>query len=203
MRPLLCAVSIFVGLFFQSIPPAKLFPIPENMQYEFPGVKLSPTETKLLDRAFGADLAKQDWCEKKAPLGEFPMANISLGKLGGGAIVKGNADCLCGATGQCEIFVYIREKDSYRTVAESFGWAFGVVDSASDVPDLAFASSGGGGRMTLLLQRYDGRHFVDKACEMLVSEGGFPPTPEDWFNPGFVKVRPCEKFEQPSQNDRP
>ncbi len=56
--------------------------------------------------------------------------------------------------------------------------------------------------MTLMLLRYDGRRFDDQACEMLVAEGGFPKTPEDWFNPEAVKVRPCEKFEQFSPNGR-
>ena len=169
------------------------------MQYEFPGVTLSDSDARALEKAFAADLSKQDWCEKKAPLAEFQSAPISLGKLGHGVLVKGNADCLCGATGQCEMFVYVREKNGYRTVAESFGWAFGVVDSKSDVPDLAFASSGGGGLMNLILQNYDGRKYVDKLCEKLVSEEGFPKTPDDWFNPKVVKVRPCENFVQHSK----
>ena len=201
MRPPFCALLIPACLLFQDPPATKLFPIPENMQYEFPGVKLTPREAKLLEKAFSSDLAKLEPCDKKPLSEQFATAEVSLEKLGRGIVVKLNDSCLCG-TGGCPINVYIREKDLYRTIDESFGWAFGVVESGSDVPDLAFASSGGGGRMTLLLQRYDGRHFVDKACEMLVSEGGFPPTPEDWFNPKLVKVRPCEKFEQPSPNDR-
>jgi hypothetical protein len=188
-----------VCLLLQTAPAPRFFPIPENMQYEFPGVTLSDSDARVLEKAFAADLSKQDWCEKKAPLAEFPSAPISLGKLGHGVLVKGNADCLCGATGQCEMFVYVREKNGYRTVAESFGWAFGVVDSKSDVPDLAFASSGGGGLMNLILQNYNGRKYVDKLCEMLVSEEGFPKTPDDWFNPRVVKVRPCDNFDQHSK----
>lgn len=203
MRPLFCFLLIPVCLWFQGPPESKLFPIPENMQYEFPGVKLSEADAKLLEKAFSADIAKDDWCVKKAPLKEFPMAPVPLGKLGSGLLVKGNPDCLCGGAGQCAMFVYVREQNAYRTVAEGGGWAFGVVDSKSDIPDLAFASSGGGGLMTLTLQNYDGRHFVDKACEMLsFPDGRFPESSDDWFDAEKVSVRPCENWVPHSPKDR-
>jgi hypothetical protein len=207
MRPLLCALLSSICLLFQSNPGAELFLIPQNMKFTFPGVNLSPSEAKLLEKAVSADLAGQDACDKKKlSFAQLATAKLSLGKLGDGIIVKADDTCLCG-TGGCPIFVYIREEDRYRTVAESFGWAFGAVTTKSEVPDLAFASNEGGGRLSLILQRYEGggrlslilqryegRKFVDHACETLISKKDFPPTPEDWFNPAFVEVRACENL---------
>ena len=49
---------------------------------------------------------------------------------------------------------YARKKAGYRLVADGgMGWAFGVVDSQADVPDLVFASNGGGGQIGLGLYR--------------------------------------------------
>jgi hypothetical protein len=195
MRPLFCALLFPLCLFLQSAPAPKLFPIPENMQYEFPGVRLSETDAKLLEKAFAADIAKEDDCDDERPVrNRIVTARLSLGKLGNGIIAKVNEVkkfCFCG-TGGCPMFVYVREKDGYRTVAEDFGWAFGVVESKLDVPDLAFASSGGGGLMSLALQRYDGRLFVDYACETLTAKPGFPQEPDDWWDEDKVSVSPCE-----------
>lgn len=192
MRSPLCALLSSICLLFQSNPRAELFPVPQDMKFTFPGVNLSPSEAKLLEKAVSGDLAKQDACDKKRPsFAQHATAKLSLGKLGNGIIVKAEDTCLCG-TGGCPIFVYVREEDRYRTVAESFGWAFGVVATKSDIPDLAFASNEGGGRLSLILQRYEGRKFVDHACETLISKKDFPPTPEDWFNPVFVEVHLCE-----------
>lgn len=186
--------AVALAVFFQGAPAPKLFPIPGHMEFAFPGVNLSETNGKLLQTAFGADW-KEDYLDAKKLASErIAMAGIALGKLGSGIVLKVNDEVLCG-TGGCPLYVYVREKVGYRVVAKSFGWAYGVVATKSEVPDLAFASNGSGGRMTVTLQSYDGQHFVDKACEMLVSGDSMPPTPDDWFNPAFVQVRPCENLE--------
>jgi hypothetical protein len=190
MRLLPCSLLIIIFLFTQHAAAPKLFPIPENMRYEFRGARLADMDAKLLKRSFMADL--EDDCEDEKPWPDLvAMADISLGKLGRGVVLKVNSLCLCG-TGGCPIYVYVREKDGYRTVAKSFGWAFGVVPSNSEVPDLAFASSVGSGQMSLILLGYNGRVYTKKACETLVAKEGFPRTSEDWFNPATVQVRPCE-----------
>lgn len=109
MRPLAYSLMIVASLLFQRGPAAKLFPIPENMEYEFSGAKLSPAEVKLLEKAFSADFANQDFCDKEPPLSELSTANVSLGRLRSGIIVKVNDSCICG-TGGCPMFVYVREK---------------------------------------------------------------------------------------------
>src|ERR1700726_2263151 len=108
MRPLLRILMIPVCLLLQTATAPRSFPIPENMQYEFPGVTLSDSDASALEKAFAADLLKQDWSEKKATSEEFPSAPISLGKRVHGVLVKGNADCLGGATGQSNMFVYVQ-----------------------------------------------------------------------------------------------
>lgn len=190
MRFLRHSLIIFACFLSQKPPAAKLFPIPENMDYEFPGVKLTTTDAKLLRRAFEADFRKADWGERQPPE-KLAMTSISLGKLGYGLILKVNDNVVCG-TGGCPLYVYVRKKGAWRSVAQSFGWAFGIVPSESDVPDLAFASSAGGGLMTLSLQHYNGHVFMDYACEMLTAKKGFPRTQDDWWDLDKVSVSPCE-----------
>ena len=35
--------------------------------------------------------------------------------------------------------------------------------------------------MSLVLQRYDGRLFVEHACETLTAKPGFPQQPDAWW----------------------
>jgi hypothetical protein len=78
------------------------------MQYDFPGVKLSGSEAKLLERVFVADLAKHGDCDDERPVRErMVTAKLALGKLGKGIIAKVNEVkkyCFCG-TGGCPMFV--------------------------------------------------------------------------------------------------
>ena len=201
MRLLPYHLLIAVCLFFQQSPEAKLFPLPADMEYTFPGAKLNDSDAKLLEKAFAADFAKQDYCDKKPALGQLATADISLGKLGSGVIVKGNDICLCGGTGQCAMYFYVREENGYRPVCEGFGWAFAFVDSNTEVPDLVFAHSGGGGLMTLILLRYDGRVYVKRGCDKLTAKEGFPQSPEDWWDSSKVLVSPCDKNLPNSRSD--
>ena len=194
------SLPLTLGLLFQVTPAPKLFPIPESMEHEFPGVQLSETNGRRLQMTFGADWKEDFFDAKKLVSERIEMASLSLGKLGSGVILKVNDEILCG-TGGCPLYAYIREKDGYRAVAKSFGWAYGVVRTKSDIPDLAFASNGGGGTMTLKLQSYDGQHFVDKACETLIAKEGFPKSPDDWWDPSKVSLRPCENFEPAGQDE--
>jgi len=202
MRSLSYLLLIVACLFPQRPPTRKLFPIPEDMEYEFRGVKLADTEAKLLMKAFEADFANEDGCDDNKLVSERAgMAGISLGKLGNGVVVKRNDVCLCG-TGGCPLYAYVREKEGWRAVAKSFGWAFGIVPSKIEIPDMVFASSGGGGLMSLVLQRYDGRQFVEHACETLTAKEGFPKSPDDWFDPEKVAVSACKNLAPSSPGAR-
>jgi hypothetical protein len=57
--------------------------------------------------------------------------------------------------------------------------------------------------MSLVLQRYDGRHFVDYACETLAAKPGFPQEPDDWWDEDkvSVSVTPCENWVPHSPKD--
>ena len=200
MRPLSYLLLLALSFLFQGAPAPKLFPIPDHMEFAFAGVTLSETNSKLLQTAFGADWQEDYFDAKKLASEQVAMADISLGRLGNGVILKVNDEVLCGSGG-CPLYAYVREKTGYRAVAKSFGWAYGVVATKSDVPDLAFASNGGGGKMNLLLQGYDGQHFVDKACETLTAKEGLPKSPNDWWDASKVSVAPCENFEPPPPDE--
>ena len=50
------------------------------------------------------------------------------------------------------------------------GWAFGLVDTKAGVPDLVFATNGGGGQIGFGLYRYVGERYVVHACETLTKK---------------------------------
>lgn len=155
------------------------------------GASLSEIDTKLLDRAVRRDIGG---CGKKTALECFATADVALGKLGDGVIVMGDSADMCGATGNCAISVYVREKNRYRLVlggekmGEPYGWAFAVVPSKRAIPDLVFAANSSVGENDLTLFRYIGDKFVERACERLLARGN-PVT--DWWDPSQVKVQPC------------
>jgi len=114
------------------------------------------------------------------------MAGVSLGKLGKGVVVRMSGSCVCRATGNCPMHAYARKKAGYRLVADGgMGWAFGVVDSQADVPDLVFASNGGGGQIGLGLYRYVGGRYVVQACETLIKKDDADAS---WWDPSAVVV---------------
>jgi len=175
----------------QSLQAPKSFPIPEDMQEDWPGAGLSEAETKLLEKAVQADLLEAD-CETKLSLDRVEMAGVSLGKLGKGVVVVRMAgSCVCGATGNCPLRAYALRKGGYRLVADGLmGWAFGVADSKAAVPALVFASSGGGGQASLRLYRYvDGRYLL-QACETLIKKDRADAS---WWDPSAVVLQtwPC------------
>jgi len=160
------------------------------MQEDWPGAGLNEAETKLLQKAVQADLLEVEAdCETKLSLDRIEMAGVSLGKLGKGVVVRMSGSCLCGATGNCPMHAYARKKAGYRLVADGgMGWAFGVVDSKADVPDLVFASNGGGGQIGLGLYRYVGDRFVVQDCETLTKKDSGAVA--SWWDPSAVVVEP-------------
>jgi len=189
MRALACLILIPLCLMAQRSRSPKSFPIPEDMQEDWPGAGLNEAETKLLQKAVQVDLLKLEAdCETKLSLDRIEMAGVSLGKLGKGVVVRMSGSCVCGATGNCPMHAYARKKAGYRLVAHGgMGWAFGVVDSQADVPDLVFASNGGGGQIGLGLYRYFGGRYVVQACETLIKKDGADAS---WWDPSAVVVSP-------------
>jgi len=192
MRSLACVLLIPLCLMAQDPQSPKSFPIPEGMQEDWPGAGLGEVETKLLQKALQADLLEVEAdCETKLSVDRVEMAGVSLGKLGKGVVVRMAGSCVCGATGNCPLRAYAPKKDGYRVVADGgMGWAFGLVDTKAGVPDLVFASNGGGGQASLGLYRYVGDRYLLRACETLIKKDRADAS---WWDPSSVEVepRPC------------
>src|SRR5713101_3711118 len=119
MRSLACVLLTPLCLIAQDPQSPKSFPIPEDMQEDWPGAGLDEVETKLLQKAVQADLLEVEAdCETKLSLDRIEMAGVSLGKLGKGVVVRMSGSCVCGATGNCPIHAYARKKAGYRLVAD-------------------------------------------------------------------------------------
>jgi len=192
MRSLACVLLIPLCLMAQDPQSPKSFPIPEGMQEDWPGAGLGEVETKLLQKAVQADLLEVEAdCETKLSVDRVEMAGVSLGKLGKGVVVRMAGSCVCGATGNCPLHAYAPKKDGYRVVVDGgMGWAFGLVETKAGVPDLVFASNGGGGQASLGLYRYVGDRYLLRACETLIKKDRADAS---WRDPSSVEVepRPC------------
>ena len=162
------------------------FPIPTDMRETWPGAKLSEADKQLLQKAVSSDLRDLQK-ESQSPV-DVDTAEIALGPLGKGVIALLSNPIVCG-TGGCPIYAYVHEKTGYRKVLSSFGWAFAVVDSHGEAPELVIAGNAGGIRITLLLFHYGGKTFSNRACEMLTSKTG--DTPSSWWDPSLVNIEPC------------
>jgi hypothetical protein len=195
MRTFACLVFVSLSAFSQSSRPLKLFPIPADMHEIWPGAALTIPEKKLLQKALEPVLQSNErYCEKKSAFESIDSASISLGKLGTGVIILVPESCVCGDA-NCPIYLYARAKDGYRIVLGDTrhdrgagGWAFGVVESTADVPDLVLASNAGGPQVVLTLYRYDGSRFVQQGCETLTRK---QENTTSWWNPSEVDVQPC------------
>ena len=119
MRPLSCVLLVPLCLMAQNPQSPKSFPIPEDMQEDWPGAGLGEAETKLLQKAVQADLVEVEVdCETKLSLDRVEMAGVSLGKLGKGVVVRMAGSCVCAATGNCPLHAYAPRKGGYRLVAD-------------------------------------------------------------------------------------
>jgi hypothetical protein len=197
--------SFVAAVFFALIPPAfgqqppiapqppPAFPIPADMREEWPGANLNEAEKGLLQRAMAADLRNQGDEDpdsgKKYSFSSIDTAEVALGKLGKGVIVKMSGSFLCG-TGGCPIYVYVRERGGYRKVLRTFGWAFAVVGfKTATAPSLVIASNQGGGQMILTLYRYAGDAFTDQACDVLTWKD--VNATNSWWDTSQVDVQSC------------
>ena len=197
MRTLVALLSIAACVCAQGPSKSGCFPIPSNMQEYWRGADLSEADQTLVSNAIEADLMDLEKdCEDKykSKADSVDLAGASLGKLGKGVFVRMSGSCMCGATGNCPIYVYVREKDLFRHVLADddqrpMGWTFAVVNSKTAIPDIVLASNGGGGTANLSLFRYVGSKYVLRAFETLEEKGGGASGGS--FDPAAVVVKSC------------
>jgi hypothetical protein len=165
------------------------------------GAGLTDSEAKLLFDGMAPTLREvEKYCDPKYNYENIAMASANFGRLGKGVIVLLYRSCSCGATGNCPILVYVREKDRYRAILgdgrahQPYGWAYGVVNSKTDVPDLVFGSHSSSNLVRLELYRYSNGQFALHGCEFLRSKS---ESTINWWNPAEVIVEPCVKQQPP------
>jgi hypothetical protein len=210
MRSLVAAVLLVVGspAIAQQPPIAPqsppTFPIPADMREDWPGATLNEADKGLLQRAMAAEIRNQGDEDpdsgKKYSFGSIDTADVALGKLGKGVIVKMSGSFSCG-TGGCPIYVYVREKEGYRKVLRTFGWAFAAVGSKATTPTLVIASNLGGGHMVLTLYRYAGEAFTDQACDVLTWKD--VSATNSWWDTSQVNVQSCSWRRRNGYRPRP
>lgn len=184
--------------------PPPTFPVPADMREEWPGANLNEAEKGLLQRSMAAEIRNQGDEDpdsgKKYSFSSIDTADVALGKLGKGVIVKMSGSFFCG-TGGCPIYVYVREKGGYRKVLRTFGWAFAVVGSKATTPTLVVAFNQGGGHMILTLYRYAGDAFTDQACDVLTWKD--VNATNSWWDTSQVDVQSCSWHRRKGYRPRP
>jgi hypothetical protein len=169
----------------------------KGLDKTWPDAALSDSEKNLLREAIETDLRDLEKnCEEESKFDGLNKTSVALGKLGTGVIVATRGSCSCGATGNCAIYLYVRKKDRYREVLRNgkripYGWAFAVVDSKADVPDIVLATNDSAVEQRLTKYQYVDGRFAPQACETLTAKNG-DSGPKNWWNPDEVSVHPCE-----------
>ncbi len=189
MRVLALFLLLSTYLFAQDHGSSRRFPIPKGLDKMWPDAVLSDSEKKLLKEAVAPDLRDLD-CEEKPAFDSLDKTSIPLGRLGKGVLVATNSRCACGGTGNCRSTLYIRERDHYRRVLNESGYAFAVVNSKTDIPDIVLATNSSARQVYLTKYRYTGSRFAPHACETLTAKSTDPP--KSWWDPHEVLIQPCE-----------
>lgn len=162
----------------------------------WPDAVLSDSEKRLLREGVEPDLRDlKGYCEDKSRFEGLKKTNINLGTLGKGVVVSARGSCSCGATGNCPIYVYVREKDRYHEVLRvgkqvAHGWAFTVLESKGGIPGIVIAAHFSAFEQRLTKYEYVDDRFVPQACETLTAKSADPP--KSWWDPNEVLVQPCE-----------
>lgn len=192
MRALACSLVFSICLFAQNHEASRLFPIPKGMDKTWPDAVLSDSAKKLLREAVEPDLRDSEKdCEDKSTIEGLDKTGVALGRLGKGVLVTTNSRCSCGGTGNCPVHLYIRERDRYRQVLKELSYAFAVVNSKTDIPDIVLATNSSARQVYLTKYRYVGDRFVPQACETLTAKDT-DSGPKSWWDPNEVLVQPCK-----------
>ena len=157
------------GVFAQTSGAKASFPAPE-IRWRFDRRNLAAAELKLLEKAAAPELrAVQDQCGGASlNFDELGIVGVDLGNAGKVAILRLHGSCMCGATGNCPLLVYLREKDTFRKVLDELqGWAFAVVKQGPAGPDLVFVANRGGSSCELTRYRYKHTRFEELDSDSL------------------------------------
>ena|SRR5271166_2501448 len=177
--------------------PEQQFPIPNNMRDIRPSTSLDKNDEVALKRILEAEAkrltaALPGECDNP----QFSWAPVELGALGKGVVVATMPPCNCGRA-NCAISLYVGQAAGYREIPfgpahrEPIGWAFGLLESPSGVPDVVIASAAGGFMVRLALYRYVEGRFVLRNSECLKQRN--PESPGSWWSPADVLVNhSCE-----------
>src|SRR5580692_10550258 len=114
MRLAICILLLVSFASAQSGPAPILFPAPPASKWaSFTGNLGGAPQP--LRAVIGKDLAKLS-CDHAPEMDDVNIANLNLGKLGKGVIVRFHGACVCGATGNCAIYAYATSGRDYRPI---------------------------------------------------------------------------------------
>lgn len=87
---------------------------PRDIEETWPGAKLNDAENQLLARAVQSDLRdlERDRSQKTGSA-SVDSADLNLGKLGQGVLVRMSGSCADGVTGNCPLYAYFRETGGF------------------------------------------------------------------------------------------
>jgi hypothetical protein len=160
------------------------FPLPSESQWlerRDPGVHdgLSPVLLKAIQKEFQ--------CARCETIG---ARQVNLGRLGLAAIAWDGGEGQCGATGNCDFYLFYKDTTGIRSIQIDNGWTYAIVKSGTDVPDIVFMANMSG--RSGWVQRYSFVHgaFVLSGCDSVELnesiESAYILTPKQ------VTIKPCQ-----------
>lgn len=185
----------------QSVP-GTTFPIPPDLKTDRGLVPLSHLDVSadLLAKAMRKDL---DWefDGGKVSLDDFLFAQLPLGKLGRGTLVKAKWGSRACGKGNCPFWIYVLRNGRYeqilgtpwpkgsvpRTTNDALGWAY----SNTRTPNLFIMANGGGGHQFLIRYGLQDGRLIEDGCEELTAKD--PESEPNWFDSSQLNITACRK----------
>jgi hypothetical protein len=176
MRLLIFFVFVSSLIFAQTREAPKTFPVPPHSDWQGwtnlgnwkANTDFAIMDSELIGKAVEKDLAS-DFHEDRGSctpkLDDVVPTAVDLGRLGVGIIASAHNSCGCSRTGNCAIYAYAREKDSYRSILRGEGWSFALVKSETGIPDIVLTSHFSAREQELMLFHYDLGKYSVRGCE--------------------------------------
>ena len=158
-----------------------LFPLPKSLN-EIPASSVASTELRaVIAPEFANNSCKTSGSEK------YSAVEIDLQHEGKASLVRVESDCLCGASGNCPMFVVQKSKVVLRD-ADGFAFAQMPDPKGGSTPDLLIASHTSANVTSLQRYRWKGGKYKLQDCEAAVRKDDA----KSKWNPEELDVATCD-----------
>jgi hypothetical protein len=126
-----------------------------------------------------------DECEDTYRVENGTATPIAVGKGQQAVIFQMTGACICGATGNCPLILFVKVGAKYRAVVREFGWDYRNGISRHGVPEISFVSNFGAELEEIVTYSYfNGKFFKVGTRRGSLKDG------KDWWEPDSLTKEP-------------